>query len=86
LFSKYLGIDKNIIDKAPSADLWEGQKDEDEIGYTYEKLDIILKEIERGKTKKELEESFDKNLVNTVYDRIEKNKFKLNLPLIANIQ
>ncbi|CUU69529.1 NAD+ synthase [Campylobacter hyointestinalis subsp. hyointestinalis] len=86
LFAKYLGIDKNIIDKAPSADLWEGQKDEDEIGYTYEQLDIILKEIERGKTKKELEESFDKNLVNTVYDRMEKNKFKLNLPLIANIQ
>jgi len=41
-FAKYLGIPKCIIDKAPSAGLWEGQTDEGEIGMSYKRLDKIL--------------------------------------------
>lgn len=39
-------IPKNIMVKAPSADLWGGQTDEQELGMTYEKLDKILKACE----------------------------------------
>lgn len=41
--AKLLGLPKKIINKKPSAELWEGQTDEDEIGMTYSKLDDILR-------------------------------------------
>ncbi len=40
--AKYLQIPQNVIDKAPTADLWEGQTDESELGITYPELDEIL--------------------------------------------
>ena len=41
--AEYLGIPKKIINKLPSAGLWEGQTDEKEIGISYEQLDKYLK-------------------------------------------
>ena len=41
--AEYLGISKKIIDKPPSAGLWEGQTDEKEIGISYEQLDKYLR-------------------------------------------
>jgi NAD+ synthase len=38
----YLGIPEEIIRKAPSAGLWAGQTDEEELGITYEQLDHYL--------------------------------------------
>ncbi len=40
--AKKLGIPEEIIKKTPSAGLWEGQTDEGELGFTYEKLDRFL--------------------------------------------
>lgn len=40
--SRHVGIPKSIVEKAPSAGLWEGQTDEGEIGITYSELDSIL--------------------------------------------
>lgn len=42
ILAKHLGIPQQIIEKAPSADLWEGQTDEQEMGFTYEQLDRYL--------------------------------------------
>ena len=42
IIAKELGVPQKIIDKAPSADLWEGQTDEDEMGLTYEQVDTFL--------------------------------------------
>jgi len=41
--AEYLGIPKKIINKLPSAGLWEGQTDEEEIGVSYDQLDKYLK-------------------------------------------
>jgi NAD+ synthase len=41
--AKVLGVPKEIIEKAPSAGLWEGQTDENEMGTTYEMIDKYLK-------------------------------------------
>lgn len=41
--AKVLGVPKEIIEKAPSAGLWEGQTDENEMGTTYEMIDKCLK-------------------------------------------
>lgn len=40
--AKYVGVPDSIIEKAPSAGLWEGQTDEGEMGVTYDELDKIL--------------------------------------------
>ena len=40
--SRHLGVPEAIIDKAPSADLWEGQTDEGELGFTYDEADQVL--------------------------------------------
>ncbi|MBU4352798.1 MAG: NAD(+) synthase [Nanoarchaeota archaeon] len=41
-YAKYLLIPEKIIDKAPTAGLWEGQTDEGEIGMSYEDIDRIM--------------------------------------------
>ena len=41
--AEYLKIPKSILDVKPSADLWPGQTDEDEMGFTYDQLDGYLK-------------------------------------------
>ncbi len=38
----FLGIPQGIIDKPPSAGLWQGQTDEDDLGFSYEELDSYL--------------------------------------------
>lgn len=38
----HLGLPEVVLTKAPSADLWEGQSDEDELGVTYEEVDRLL--------------------------------------------
>src|SRR5690606_33809546 len=40
--ARYLGIPEPLITKAPSADLWEGQTDEQELGHSYAELDAFL--------------------------------------------
>ncbi|MFN2241297.1 MAG: NAD+ synthase [Anaerolineae bacterium] len=50
LLARKLGIPQPIIDRPPSAGLWEGQTDEDEMGITYEDLDTTLAAIEAGHT------------------------------------
>lgn len=42
LLAKALGVPDSIIQKPPSADLWVGQTDEQEMGFTYEQLDRYL--------------------------------------------
>ena len=44
--ARLLGIPEQIINKKPTADLWDGQTDEDELGLTYARIDEILKSPE----------------------------------------
>lgn len=83
----YLGVNDSIISKPPSADLWEGQSDESEIGYAYADLDRVLKRyVELRHTKEELIKSGEEpQLVNMVVERIYKNQFKRKMPLIAKL-
>lgn len=85
--ARYLEVPDSIINKAPSADLWEGQNDENEIGYTYVQLDAVLKRyVEERATEKELlEEGFEEDLVKLVIRRIYQNQFKRRMPLIAKL-
>jgi NAD+ synthase len=86
-FAKFLGVIDEIIVKKPSADLWEGQSDEEELGYSYKVMDDVLKQlIDKNKTKQELvSNGVDEPLIDMLQHRIKTNAFKGKLPTIANI-
>lgn len=86
-FAKFLKIDNKIIDKAPSADLWEGQSDESDLGYSYKNLDRVLIQIYDKKANlKDLKVKFGDEIVKFVTNRIKTNKFKLIQPKIAKVR
>jgi NAD+ synthase len=86
-FAKYLGVPESIINKPPSADLWEGQSDEKELGYSYDEIDPVLVEfVDNRATKDELLEKFDKNLVEFVLRKVYQNQFKRKMPIIAKLK
>lgn len=43
---KYLGLPKSVLEAAPSADLWDGQTDEDEIGAPYDFVELYTELLE----------------------------------------
>jgi NAD+ synthase len=85
--AKELGVPETVIEKAPSADLWEGQTDEGEIGVTYAKLDDLLFEmIDRQHSDDELVRlGFEKTLIKKVRFMNQKNQFKSRMPMIAKV-
>ncbi|WP_418178854.1 NAD+ synthase [Aliarcobacter lanthieri] len=86
-FAKFLGVTQNIMDKKPSADLWEGQSDESDLGFSYSKIDSLLKVmIDENKTKEELLNlGFEKDFIEKISKRVKINEFKRRLPTIAKI-
>ncbi len=85
--ARHLQIPKELIDKQPSADLWEGQSDENEFGFTYEKVDRFLyQKIDERRTDEEIEAmGFEKEFIARVNKMIYRNQFKRVPPLIAKI-
>ncbi len=86
--SRYLKIPNELIEKKPSADLWEGQTDEQEMGLTYKEADQVLyRMLEENKTVKEvLAEGFNKDLVDNIVRRMNRSEYKRRMPLIAKIK
>ncbi|MDP8322607.1 MAG: NAD+ synthase [Candidatus Stygibacter australis] len=77
-----LKIPKELIDKAPTADLWDGQTDESEMGLTYALLDELLYRLyERGETEADiLAGGYKQEDINRVKELYHKSDFKRNLP------
>ncbi len=86
-FARTLGVTKSIISKPPSADLWDGQSDEADLGYSYEKLDEALRLYveERLSVEKILQKGVDKVMLEMIIKRIYANQFKRKMPLIAKL-
>ena len=85
--SRALGIPSVIVDKPPSADLWVGQTDEGELGFTYEQVDKLLFLLvdQRYSARDCIEEGFDEKFVNAVLTRVRRNQFKRMMPPIAKV-
>ncbi len=79
--ARFLKIDEIFIKKPPSADLWEGQSDEEDLGFTYEEIDKGLKALEQNDAKELARLS--ENLLTMLQTRIEKNAFKRKMPSIC---
>ena len=52
--AEIIGVPKEVIEKVPTAGLWEGQTDEEEMGITYRDLDLVLNGITFGQTDEEI--------------------------------
>jgi NAD+ synthase len=85
--AKYLGVNDNILKKAPSADFYEGQSDEADLGYSYSKIDSLLKKmIDENRSKDELLAlGFEDEFIETIKKRVKINEFKRRLPIVAKI-
>lgn len=78
--AKFLNIPQNIIKQRPTADLWLGQTDEGDFGFSYKEADIVLYlYFERHRSVSEI---IAKGLPNAkaIIERVNKNSFKHHLP------
>ncbi len=85
--ARAMGVPEVIIQKPPSADLWVGQTDEDELGFTYEDVDRLLYLLvdQRYRPEECVEAGFDEAFVRAVVERVRRNQFKRMLPPIAKL-
>ncbi len=85
--AEYLDVPKEIIDKPPSADLWTGQTDEDEIGYTYAEIDRLLHFMvdRRYSEAMLLDLGFKKPMIRDIFTRMQRSQFKRRPPVIAKL-
>ena len=85
--ARAVGVPAPILEKAPSADLWSGQTDEAELGFTYEDADHLLFLLvdQRYSPQECVEAGFDEKFVQTVVRRVRRNQFKRVMPPVAKI-
>lgn len=85
--ARHLEVPEAIVEKPPSAGLWEGQTDEGELGIAYEDLDRILLGLE---LEMDVEEVADRtglpvDRVRRVEEMVRASAFKRRMPLVPKI-
>ena len=85
--AEHLGVPPSVLKKAPSGDLWVGQTDEEELGFSYADVDRLLSLMvdERWTTDELAKAGFDAEFVKSVARRVQRNQYKRRLPLIAKL-
>ena len=85
--AKHLEIPASIITKAPSAGLWPGQTDEEELGFSYKELDEILEALESFQTVDQVHEKtgIAKETISRVVKLIRLNEHKRRPPLTLKL-
>ncbi|MEW5717449.1 MAG: NAD+ synthase [Chloroflexota bacterium] len=85
--ARAVGVPERIIAKAPSADLWQGQTDEGELGFAYDDADAILYRLvdERRRAEDLIAEGFDARVVQRIGELVRRNHFKRVPPPVAKI-
>lgn len=76
--ARAVGVPEHIVSKAPSADLWEGQTDEGELGFSYDEADQVLYLLLEGGRSEEqiIARGFPRELVERILRRMEATEFK----------
>lgn len=85
--ARYLELPREVIDKAPSADLVAGQTDEQDLGFTYAEADAVLHRMvdERASEEELASDGFDPKLVRKLVRRVVANQYKRLPPVIAKL-
>jgi NAD+ synthase len=83
----YLGVPERILSKEPTGDLWIGQTDEGELGFTYEEVDrvMVLLVDRRWHRSELLQAGFPPEFVDRVSTMIRRNHYKRRMPVIAKL-
>jgi len=86
--ARHLGIPDVILDKPPSADLWKGQTDEGELGFTYDVADQVLYVVtERAVSVADVTaRGFDRRTVEAIIGRMEATAFKRCMPPMLPVE
>lgn len=80
---EFLGLPSNFLQKAPSAGLWDGQTDEQELGFSYSQADLVIDQLvvkQNDKNKFMTESGIDLNIIEKVIKRVESQHFKHQVP------
>lgn len=85
--AEHLGVPSKILAKAPTGDLWEGQTDEGELGFSYAEVDHLLYLlVDRRWPPAELERAgIDPQFIERVMKLVRRNQYKRRLPIIAKL-
>jgi len=85
--AEHLNISRSIIKKPPSADLWDGQSDEADLGYSYAKLDEAMKlYVEERLSREEIvQRGIDSKMLDMIIQKIFRIHFKRKMPVIAKL-
>lgn len=85
--SSSLGLPRSVLERPPTAGLWEGQTDEEELGMPYEQLDRILFGLERLFEPEEISQALSLPLgqVEGIVARVKRNRHKRRPPPIPKV-
>jgi len=85
--SEAMGVPREVIDKKPSADLWAGQTDEQELGFSYRDADELLyRMVDQRMSRDELiAAGFAPEFIDNVHKKVQGSHFKRRLPVIAKV-
>jgi NAD+ synthase len=87
ILAEHLGVSPAIREKPPSAGLWTGQTDEEELGASYEELDRLL--FHYVDLRYDLEglvaAGFDPDFARRTIARVHAHEFKRRMPLIPKL-
>jgi NAD+ synthase len=83
----HLAVPPDVLAKSPSGDLWVGQTDEEELGFSYADVDRLLMLLvdERWPPARLVRAGFDAKFVDLVATRVQRNHYKRRLPIIAKL-
>jgi NAD+ synthase len=83
----HLGVPPQILAKTPSGDLWVGQTDEDELGFSYAEVDrmLVLMVDRRWRRAELVRAGFDPEFVDRVAGIVRRSHYKRRMPVIAKL-
>lgn len=85
--SRAMGVPAAIVDKPPSADLWAGQTDEGELGFSYDEVDQLLYLMvdRRFSLDEAIHAGFSRGFVEKAWQTVQRNHYKRHLPIIPKL-
>jgi NAD+ synthase len=85
--SRFMGVPEAIIAKNPTADLWVGQTDEAELGFTYADVDRLLIRMidERARHDELIADGFERAFIERIARMVQTTHYKRRLPVIAKL-
>jgi NAD+ synthase len=85
--ARHMQLPSQVIEKPPSADLWEGQSDEQELGFQYAVVDVLLYYLVDARcTRAELRAlGFEDAFIDEIGRRVRDSQYKRRPPLIAKL-